>query len=217
MIAKDKLNHESEENYQKVTLECPICGTRNDLQIPRKIINESKQLTTISIPRGLVCDHHFQAFVDKNFQTRGYQKIDFELSRMEFYERKVEDETVEDVQDLSSIPVFEEILKLLRKSVNDKDILGSAILTVNGKVLYSSLPENTLFSTMKEFEVRNEKELVPVRRMFLELENRMKICSNYMDLNDVNFILVLVFSKKIKLGMGNLLLKDLAKKIAALV
>lgn len=217
MIAKDKLNHESEESYQKVTLECPICGTRNDLQIPRKIINESKQLTTISIPRGLVCDHHFQAFVDKNFQTRGYQKIDFELSSMEFYERSMEERSEDKVKDLSSIPVFEEILNILRNTVKDKDILGSAILTVNGKVLYSSLPENTLFSTMKEFEVRNEKEMVAVRRMFLELENRMKICSNYLELNDVNFILVLVFSKKIKLGMGNLLLKDLAKKITSIV
>ncbi|MBD3215797.1 MAG: hypothetical protein GF311_24520 [Candidatus Lokiarchaeota archaeon] len=217
MIAKDQVSHNDEEDYEKVNLECPICGTRNSLRIPCKIINESKQLTTISIPRGLVCDHHFQAFVDKNFQTRGYQKIDFELSSMEFYEQSVEQNSEDEVQDLSSIPSFEEVLNLLRTVVKDKDILGSAILTVNGKVLYSSLPENTLFSTMKEFEVRNEKELVAVRRMFLELENRMKICSNYMELNDVNFILVLVFSKKIKLGMGNLLLKDLAKKIIAKV
>ncbi|TXT66552.1 MAG: hypothetical protein BAJALOKI3v1_20015 [Promethearchaeota archaeon] len=217
MIAKDQISHNDEESYEKVTLECPICGTRNNLRIPCKIINESKQLTTISIPRGLVCDHHFQAFVDKNFQTRGYQKIDFELSSMEFYEQNIEQTSGDQVQNLSSIPAFEEILNLLRTAVKDKDILGSAILTVNGKVLYSSLPENTLFNTMKEFEVRNEKELVAVRRMFLELENRMKICSNYMELNDVNFILVLVFSKKIKLGMGNLLLKDLSKKIIAKV
>jgi hypothetical protein len=37
-------------------------------------------LTTISLPKGLVCDHHFQAFVDKNFVVRGYQKVDFEFA-----------------------------------------------------------------------------------------------------------------------------------------
>ena len=37
------------------------------------------QLTTISIPKDTVCKHHFQAFVDKQFRIRGYQKVDFEL------------------------------------------------------------------------------------------------------------------------------------------
>ncbi|MFX1307967.1 MAG: hypothetical protein ACFFDG_14260, partial [Promethearchaeota archaeon] len=34
---------------------------------------------TMSIAKGLVCEHQFQAFVDKNFQVRGYQRVDFEL------------------------------------------------------------------------------------------------------------------------------------------
>ncbi|MBD3194477.1 MAG: hypothetical protein GF317_05430 [Candidatus Lokiarchaeota archaeon] len=209
------------EKLQDVQIICPKGKKRKILKVPEKIINQSKQLTTISIPSGLVCEHSFQAFVDKNFQVRGYQMVDFELSKMEIYEGKsdISEEEVEEADDISkftSSSLFDEIINLLRGFVDDKDILGSAILTVNGKVLYSSLPQNTLFSTMKEFEVRNEKKLVAVRRMFLELENRMTVCSNYMDLDEVNFILVLVYSPKIKLGMGNLLLRQLAKKIESL-
>jgi hypothetical protein len=29
----------------------------------------------------LVCDHHFQAFVDKQFKVRGYQRVDFEIKQ----------------------------------------------------------------------------------------------------------------------------------------
>ncbi|MCJ7651702.1 MAG: hypothetical protein MUP85_24110, partial [Candidatus Lokiarchaeota archaeon] len=51
------------------------------------IINEARQLTTVSIPKGLVCEHHFQAFVDKNFVIRGYQKVDFEIA-YDIYDKK---------------------------------------------------------------------------------------------------------------------------------
>ncbi len=64
---------------KKVQLVCPVCKSQKYLAVPESIINQSQQLTTISIPNGLVCKHHFQAFVDKQFRVRGYQKVDFEL------------------------------------------------------------------------------------------------------------------------------------------
>ncbi|HUS51539.1 MAG TPA: hypothetical protein VMZ91_15320, partial [Candidatus Paceibacterota bacterium] len=66
---------------------CPVCKTRKELKIPKVIINEARQLTTVSIPKGLVCEHHFQAFVDKNFVIRGYQKVDFEIA-YDIYNKK---------------------------------------------------------------------------------------------------------------------------------
>ena len=61
-------------------MSCPVCKTEKILKFPKSVINQAKQLTTISLPKGLVCDHHFQAFVDKNFMVRGYQKVDFEFA-----------------------------------------------------------------------------------------------------------------------------------------
>ncbi|MHA1498883.1 MAG: hypothetical protein ACTSRT_15240 [Promethearchaeota archaeon] len=73
--------------YSPITFICPVCKTRKELKIPNVIINEARQLTTVSIPKGLVCEHHFQAFVDKNFVIRGYQKVDFELA-YDIYNKK---------------------------------------------------------------------------------------------------------------------------------
>jgi len=58
---------------------CPICKIKKQVNIPKSIISEAKQLTSISISKDIVCDHHFQAFVDKNFVVRGYQKVDYQI------------------------------------------------------------------------------------------------------------------------------------------
>ena len=71
---------EDGNKYQKVKFTCPVCKINKELKIPKSIIKTARQLTTVSIPKGLVCTHHFQAFVDKNFAIRGYQKVDFEVA-----------------------------------------------------------------------------------------------------------------------------------------
>jgi hypothetical protein len=65
---------------QKLQIVCPICKTRDLIGVPKRELNKNSHLTTISIHKGLICPHHFQVFVDKNLQIRGYQKVDFELS-----------------------------------------------------------------------------------------------------------------------------------------
>ena len=206
------MNTTENEIYKKIQIICPKCSKKDFLKVPEKIIDQSKQLTTVSLPAGLICQHSFQAFVDKNLKVRGYQTVDFEFSKLEYLE--------EDVSSISSLPFFNDILKLLRNSVNDKDILGSALFTVEGKVLYTSLPQNMLFNTIREFEIRDKQKLTRIKKMYLELENNQKVCSQYIELKDIKdtkFILVLFFSDKVKLGMGNLILKDLAQKIELLI
>ena len=209
----------SKEELASIHVVCPSCKSKKDLRIPTKIINQAKQLTTVSIPSGAVCEHGFQAFVDKNFKVRGYQKVDFEFYKMEFYEGGLdisEAEAGDTTPSLSSKPLFQEIIKLLRSFVDDKEVLGSGIFTVDGNVLYSSLPSNTLFSIIREFEARSSQKLSSLKKMYLELENNQKICSNYIEIQEMRFALVLFFSESVKLGMGNLYLNDLVKKIKKL-
>ncbi len=65
----------------KIQVICPICKTRDIVGIPPSRLNNKSQLTTISVHKGLICPHHFQFFMDKNFQIRGYQKVDLELNQ----------------------------------------------------------------------------------------------------------------------------------------
>ncbi len=222
MAASAEKTPSSEQLYREITVICPKCTGKKKLNIPVKIISQSKQLTTISIPSALVCEHSFQAFVDKNFKVRGYQQVDFEFSKLEIYEggnSQISGLSTEEKgtdKDLASIPLFQSIIDLLRKSIDNVELIGAGIFTVEGKVLYSSIPEDALFSTIQEFEVRNEKKLSKVKKMFLELENNQKLCSEYMELKGHKFILVLYFSEKLKWGMGNLILKNMVTKVEEL-
>ena len=76
--------------YSKVKITCPVCKVNKELMFPKSVIKEARQLTTISLPKGLLCDHHFQAFVDKNFIVRGYQKVDFEFENKRFVDSKAD-------------------------------------------------------------------------------------------------------------------------------
>ncbi len=205
----------NENLLEDIIIVCPKCKTIKELKIPRKVVNLSKQLTTISIPSGLCCEHSFQSFVDKNFKIRGYQNVDFEFNHMELYESSLplDEQDNDSVKEFSSSPIFQNVIQLLRNSVDDKEVLGCSILTIEGKVLYSSFPEDTLFNTMKEFEARSEKNLVSVNKMYLELENNQKFISNFMEINGIKFNLILMLSFRCKFGMGNLHMRDLIKKI----
>ena len=182
----------SQENNQAVLIVCPKCKQKKELSVPKKIINQSKQLTTISIPSGLCCEHGFQAFIDKQFKVRGYQQVDFEFSKVEFLEDKEEERVL--------IPELQEVINVLRKCVDDKEILGSALFSIDGGIIYSSLSTDALFNTIREFEVRKEEKLVEIRRIYLVLENDQMVCSKFMNIHENKYILTLIFSRKVKLG-----------------
>lgn len=64
----------------KVPLECPICKKKGSISLKKNRFPEEKRLLTLSINQGIICDHHFQAFIDRNFKVRGYQKVDLTIS-----------------------------------------------------------------------------------------------------------------------------------------
>lgn len=93
-MAITEVKHNMDISTTKIQFICPICKSKKSLEVPESVIEEAKQLTTMSIARGLVCEHQFQAFVDKNYQVRGYQRVDFEI------ENKLNQEKSSNVSDI---------------------------------------------------------------------------------------------------------------------
>lgn len=81
-VIEEKIQAQKSESTEfiQIIIKCPVCKLKKKLKFPKSVIKYTKQLTTISIPKSLVCEHHFQVFVDKNFMVRGYQKVDFEYA-----------------------------------------------------------------------------------------------------------------------------------------
>ncbi|MFX1393869.1 MAG: hypothetical protein ACFFAH_09875 [Promethearchaeota archaeon] len=79
---KENTNSNKSSNLISVSVQfiCPVCKSNKELKISKSVVNQAKSLTTVSIPSGLICEHSFQAFIDKQFKVRGYQKVDFEFN-----------------------------------------------------------------------------------------------------------------------------------------
>ncbi|MFX1488432.1 MAG: hypothetical protein ACFFBI_04750 [Promethearchaeota archaeon] len=209
--------------FKNVLVICPECKTQKFLKVPSKILIQSQNVVTVSIPTKTICDHHFQVFVDKNGDVRGYQRVDFEFPTVEYYENRgitgLVDESrgiaglVEDLKSLTTLPLFQDIIAILRGSVDNREILGSAIFTVEGSVLYTSISHDTLLNTIRELEVRDEKKLHSISKMFLELRNREKVCAEYIKIIDKEFILVIVCSRIVNFGIGNVYLQRIIQGI----
>ena len=210
-------NSDHKELFENIVLRCPRCGTQKTIQVPSKVITQSGMVITIGIPVGLICDHSFQAYVDKFSAVRGYQVVDFLIPKTEYLQSALpKDEQNETDSQFTKSPLFQNIIYLLRNCVDDREILGSAVFTTKGNVLYSSIPDNTLIDTMSEFEIRSKEKLHRITKMFLELKNHQKVCSEYIQIIDLEIIVVLFFAEMVNFAIGNMYLKNLVKGIESL-
>ena len=94
-------------NSTQIQFICPVCKSKKSLKSPRSIVDKAKGLTTMSIARGLVCEHQFQAFVDKNFIVRGYQRVDFEFEKTKIEQNQQPKSNIKDDRELFENLVLE--------------------------------------------------------------------------------------------------------------
>ena len=127
---------------------CPVCKSEKELSINKSVINQAKQLTTISIPRNKICQHHFQAFVDKNFKVRGYQKVDFSFDSDNMEDR--------------SIIVY-------NAKRNDKELFKNLMLKANFVEYYPNDAENHRNDRQNKFTNQKKKnETSRVKKLRIE-------------------------------------------------
>ena len=211
-IEEDKIP--GKESFKYINIKCPICDTLKKLKIFKKNLEHSQQITTISIPKGIFCEHSFQVFLDKHLNVKSYQVANFESSKIEYIKNIEENQTTkEDLAHFKSLPFFKDLIEFLKSGIDSRDILGNAIFTNKGKVIYASIPSNTLFNVIKQFEVMKEKNIKIMKRMFFELENHQKIYSETIKIQNNEFIIVLILSKKVNFGIGSMLFKNVKEKL----
>ena len=157
--------------------------------------------------------------LEKQEKDQSISKSVIQYPKFEFNEADIEEDDTDSINDnsiLTSSALFQKLTGFLKECVDDREILGSAIFGIDGKLLYASIPEDILHNVTREFEVRRKNNLPITERMFLELKNQQKICSEHVKVKDAEFNLVLIFSERVNFGIGNMLLKDIDKKIVTL-
>ena len=125
---------------------CPVCKSEENLQFPKSTVNKANDLAFMSIARGLVCGHQFQAFVDKNFMVRGYQRVDFEFEKIKAEQKQ-------------------ESKSLLK---NDKELFENLTLEGNYLEYIPNRKQINKKSHKQEIKIKPEKKINPLQEVYDE-------------------------------------------------
>lgn len=197
------------DEIAKIQVICPHCNKSKFIKIPANIIHKSNNVTTISIPLNHICEHSFQVFVDKNFDIRGYQRVDFDISNFEIYS----DSKREDLLITYNFSVIvKKLIKLIRQNINLKGIFGGLVLTESGNLIFSSLPDEISLDMIRKFEIHKSFHTT-VNQIFLILTNNQKIISSTLVIDNVKLIITLFFSLEMDYTTANYYMLELKKNI----
>ncbi len=68
------------EKTSRINVICPICQNQGKIPIPVDLVQKKETgATSVYIPAGMVCEHAFYAYVDKNFNIRDYLVLEYSL------------------------------------------------------------------------------------------------------------------------------------------
>jgi hypothetical protein len=191
------------------------------LEIPSKIIKENDNVTTISIPSEYICKHSFQAFIDRDFNVRGYQPVDFEVHKMEFFGDSIDQfsekaENEEDIIHYRFSVLMGKIINILRINFDKNGIIGGAIFSDSGKILYTTIPEDILLKLSKEFELTQETEVLELKKTFYVLKNSEFLVLDYLLVENFDFIIAINYSSDSDIPSVNAIQTNIINKILML-
>ena len=209
-MANNNFNSD-QDRLAKIHVVCPLCSKSKFIKIPESIINESHNVTTISIPMNYVCEHSFQVFIDKHFAIRGYQRVDFDISNLEIYSDG--SGAKEDLLITYTFSVIiKKIIQLIRENINIKGIFGGLVLTDSGHLIFSSLPGEISFNMIKKFELQKYFSNT-INQVFLIFSNNQKIISTTLTIDDIKLIITLFYSGEMDYNTANYYFIELRKNV----
>jgi len=111
--------------------------------------------------------------------------------------------------------VYQKIIDMFENLIFENEILGAALLSTKGSIVYSSLPHSILLSSLKELEIRFMTGALNLPELFYSLETGQKVFSKLIMDQDKNigFLMVLLFDKNVSLGMADVLLHKIGNRI----
>lgn len=110
---------------------------------------------------------------------------------------------------------YSEIIKLFKDYMFQNEIIGAAALSAEGNIIFTSLPDEILIRSLKELEIRFMTGVVELPESYYALKNGQKVFSKFLTIPEKlsAFLIVLLFEDGVPLGICQLNLNKVAKKI----
>ncbi|MFX1235831.1 MAG: hypothetical protein ACFFBY_14965 [Promethearchaeota archaeon] len=118
----------------------------------------------------------------------------------------------------ASQALYRKIVEMIKTLIFENEILGAALFAINGKVIYSSLPQEILLSSLKELEIRY-MVASDFNTTFYSLDNNQKIFSKIVKIpwKLDPLLIVVLFESSVPLGMAEVNLNKISKTIENII
>ncbi len=74
---------------KKIEVRCPSCSSRGFIEVSEEEIEKAKRgVFAVNVSEGIICEHSFVAYIDKNFMVRDTFMADFQLELPEIIPEK---------------------------------------------------------------------------------------------------------------------------------
>ncbi|TFG16619.1 MAG: hypothetical protein EU531_05940 [Promethearchaeota archaeon] len=143
---------------------------------------------------------------------------DHEIIQSNEFDEKIDGIITGEEEITNSKVLYKKIIDLIKSLVYENEILGAALFAINGKVIYTSLPQDILLSSIKELEIRfmvaNEFD-----ETFYSLENEQKVFSKRISIpwKLEPLLIVVLFDAGVPTGMAEVNLEKIVKNIENII
>jgi hypothetical protein len=160
----------------KLEIRCPSCSARGHIDISEEALkNVSKGLLAVNIAVGMVCEHSFVAYVDKNMQIRDYFIADFQIQIPEANSsKKAKKKVIPETESLDIDLIRINIPALLIAHVIRASFYGKKIIVISD--------QDFLYNHISNFFKFISRESFVIDLSFISDEEYKKNKKNYKDL-----------------------------------
>jgi len=154
----------------------------------------------------------FEIFLEEN------EIEEHEIVQNDKFDERIDGIITGEEEIINSKVLYGKIIDLIKELVYENEILGAALFAINGKVIYTSLPQDILLSSIKELEIRfmvaNEFE-----ETFYSLENDQRVFSKRINIpwKLEPLIIVVLFDSGIPTGMAEVNLDKIVKNVENII
>ncbi|MFX0138954.1 MAG: hypothetical protein ACFFDN_35260 [Candidatus Hodarchaeota archaeon] len=114
---------------------------------------------------------------------------------------------------------YKKVIDVFKELMYENEIIGAALLTTNGNIIYTSLPNEILVNSLKELEIRYMIGALNLPEMYYTLENGQKVVSKVVDIpwKLDPLLVVVLYDISVPLGMAEINLTKVANKITNII
>jgi hypothetical protein len=175
--------------------------------------DSSASLIFVSSRLSRIADEFFELFPNTS-EIKDYQQIEEPK-----YDELVDSIITGEEEIYMSKVFYKKVIDVFKELMYENEIVGAALLSTKGNVIYTSLPNEILVNSLKELEIRFMVGAVTLPEMYSRLENGQKVVSKIIDIpwKLDPLLIVVLYESTVPLGMAEVNLDRIANKIINII